>query len=149
MPEESTANPLRTIAKLLNRHQVKFLVIGGQAEYLFGSARVTLDVDLCYRRNHDNFDRLAKALVELEATLRGAPRDVPFLLDAETLAKGNNFTFETNLGIDLDLLGHVEPLGDYDDILVNAETYEIADVVVQAISLDDLIHIKGHLQRPK
>jgi hypothetical protein len=57
---------------------VEFIVVGGQAEALMGSPRVTYDVDLCYRRTSDNLERLAAALSTLSLTLRGAPPDLKF-----------------------------------------------------------------------
>ena len=42
-----------------------------------------------------NVERLADALRELGATLRGAPPDLAFRLDADTLEAGLNFTFAT------------------------------------------------------
>src|SRR2546426_2222366 len=54
-------------------HGVEFIIVGGQAEALMGGARVTYDVDLCYRRTPDNLERLATALGTLNLTLRGAP----------------------------------------------------------------------------
>jgi hypothetical protein len=72
---------------------VELIVVGGQAEWIFGSPRVTFDVDLCYRRSRDNLVRLAEALRKLKPTLRGAPADLPFRLNAESLALGCNFTF--------------------------------------------------------
>jgi hypothetical protein len=59
MPEQSD---LEKIAAILLRHDVEFLVIGGQAEVLMGSPRVTYDTDLCYRRTKENLERLAQAL---------------------------------------------------------------------------------------
>src|SRR5437016_2567085 len=93
---------LERIAELLLKHGVRFIVIGGQAEYLFGSPRVTYDVDLCYERTADNLERLAQALRELKPSLRGVPPELPFVIDARALALGSNFTFNTKLG-DLDL----------------------------------------------
>jgi hypothetical protein len=72
--------------ELLIRHGVDFVVIGGVAAAALGSARATFDVDSSYSRDAENLAHLAEALREAEATLRGAPSDVPFLLDAETLA---------------------------------------------------------------
>ena len=65
---------------------MEFILVGGQAEILHGSARVTFDLDLCYRRSPDNLDRLARALRDLKPTLRGAPADLPFVIDAKSLA---------------------------------------------------------------
>ncbi|TWT41722.1 hypothetical protein RAS1_28430 [Phycisphaerae bacterium RAS1] len=136
------------IAKLLTARKVEFIVIGGQAEALLGSARVTYDTDLCYRRTNENLERVATALKELGPTLRGAPADLPFKLDVKALQLGNNFTFDTTLG-SLDLLGWVEPLGTYDEFIGRAETMPFDDIELKVISLDDLIRVKQHVNRPK
>lgn len=148
MAEPFEPTRLEQIAQHLHTHGVLFIVIGGQAESLYGSPRVTVDVDLCYSRTADNLKRLATALRELHPTLRGAPPDLPFRPDAESLALGSNFTFCTDAG-DLDLLGYVEPLGGFDDLAKKAVTTDLGTVEVRVIDLDDLIRIKQHLKRPK
>ena len=148
MPDAPNLTRLERVAELMNRHGVRFIVIGGQAEYIFGSERVTFDVDLCYERGPDNLARLAAALKELGVRLRGVPADVPVVLDARALALGSNYTFDTPIG-DLDLLGHVEPLGDYERLDRRASNYRIADTDLRVIDLDDLIAIKRHIRRPK
>jgi predicted nucleotidyltransferase len=139
---------LQQIAEIFARHGVEFVVIGGQAEALMGSARVTYDVDFCYRRTPENLQRVADALKEIKPTLRGAPSDLPFTLDTRALAQGNNFTLSTSLG-DLDLLGWVEPLGDYDAIIKHAETFPVDELQIKTIGLDDLIRVKEHIRRSK
>src|SRR5262245_61033331 len=109
MDDATAKTPFDEIVELFTKLGVEFITIGGQAEALLGSARVTFDTDLCYRRTHENLLRLAKALEQLQPTLRGAPPDLPFKLDARTLELGNNFTFNTSSG-ELDLLGYVEPI---------------------------------------
>jgi hypothetical protein len=146
---ESTEKPqLVKIAEHLHRHGVEFIVIGGAAAVLHGSPLPTFDVDLCYRRTSENLERLAKALSELHPTLRGAPPDLPFRLDAESLALGANFTFLTDFG-PLDLLAWAEPLGDYEALVGNVATMDLGGTNVLVISLDDLIAIKRHVGRPK
>lgn len=147
MPDE-IPSPLERLVEIFQRHGVEFLVIGGQAESLFGSPRVTYDVDLCYRRTIENLQRLAEALKELKPTLRGARPDLPFRIDARSLALGSNFTFLTTLG-PVDLLGWVEPLGDYEVLAKNAETHSIDQRQIKTISLDDLIRVKETLLRAK
>ena len=127
---------------------VEFIIIGGRAETLMGSARVTFDTDLCFRRTRDNLERLAAAVKELKPTLRGAPPDLPFRVDAQSFALGNNFTFETIYG-PLDLLGWVEPFGTYEELLPRTEVQAFGDFQVRVIALDDLIRIKQHINRPK
>jgi predicted nucleotidyltransferase len=139
---------LHQIAEVFARHGVEFIVIGGQAESLMGSARVTYDVDLCYRRTQDNLERLAEALKQLKPTLRGAPPNLAFVIDARSLALGNNYTFETPLG-SLDLLGWIDPLGDYDAVIKNAETHRVGDIELKVIGLADLIRVKEHIGRAK
>ena len=148
MRDEETQTNFDQIVDLLRARMVEFIVIGGQAENLLGSARVTYDTDLCYRRTKDNLERLADALRELRPTLRGAPPDLPFLLDGQSLALGSNFTFCTTAG-DLDLLGFVEPLGGFDELIENAKTITYNKRPLNVISLDDLIRIKQHINRPK
>jgi hypothetical protein len=139
---------LERIAEILLRHGVEFLVVGGQAEVLMGSPRVTYDTDLCYRRTNDNLERLAAALREIKPTLRGAPPDLPVVLDAVSLALGSNYTFNTSMG-PLDLLGWLDPLGSYESLFPTSETYTVGDLSIRTIGLDDLIRIKEHIGRPK
>jgi hypothetical protein len=146
--ETQDESNLERIAELFLRHHVDFLVIGGQAEILMGSPRVTYDTDLCYRKDPENLGRLVAALREIRPTLRGAPPDLPFILDVQTLSLGNNYTFDTTVG-PLGLLGWVEPLGTFESLVPNCETYEVGNLIIRTIGLEDLIRIKQHLQRPK
>jgi hypothetical protein len=49
---------------------VEFIVIGGAAATAHGSARLTLDLDVVYRRSRENVDRLARAIAPLAPYLR-------------------------------------------------------------------------------
>ena len=57
--------------RVLQRHDVRFVIIGGVAARLWGSPTMTNDVDICYDRARSNLERLAAALQELDARLRG------------------------------------------------------------------------------
>ena len=91
------------VVRLLGRHGVRYVLIGGLAAVTQGASLVTQDVDLCHARDADNLARLADALREVHAKLRGADPGLPFRVDARTLAKGDAFTFTTDLGA-IDLL---------------------------------------------
>ena len=114
-----------------------------------GSPRVTYDVDLCYRRSPDNLERLATAMGTLTLTLRGAPPELKFRLDAQALALGQHYTFEVDGEFQLDLLAYLEPVGTYDELAPRAENVSINGRPTQVIALDDLIRIKRHTNRPK
>jgi predicted nucleotidyltransferase len=149
LDERPEPSPLERFCGVLAAHGVEFIVVGGQAEALMGSARVTYDVDLCYRRTSENLKRLATALGTLNLTLRGAPADLKFRLDAQALALGQNYTFEVDGEYPLDFLGYLEPIGTYDDLLPHVETVSIGGRPTQIVGLDDLIRIKRHINRPK
>ena len=78
-----TYEPLRAL-RVLVAHEVQFVVIGGVAGRLWGSTIVTNDLDVCAERSRPNLERLAAALTELHARLRGVPEDVIVPLDADT-----------------------------------------------------------------
>jgi hypothetical protein len=134
--------------KLLGRHEVKVVIVGGAAASLLGSAQLTNDLDVCYARNPPNLERLAKALQSVHARLRGAPENLPFILDAETLRKGLNFTFVTDFGT-LDLVGEVRGVGVYEDVLAGSMTYELFGYKFPVIDIGKLIIAKRTAGRPK
>jgi predicted nucleotidyltransferase len=134
--------------KLLAEHQVDCVIIGGVAAWANGSSQATFDVDVCYARDRPNLARLIRALQSVKAILRGAPKDIPFILDAETLQRGLNFTFETEIG-DIDLLGEVRGVGLYRDCLENSVEIEMFGHSFQVIALEKLIDAKRAAGRPK
>ena len=102
-------DPVRALTTLIE-HKVRFVLIGGLASRAHGSPTITNDLDICYERSSENLLRLVEALKVLGATLRGAPEGLPFLLDSETLRRGDHFTFLTDAG-PLDILGTAGGLG--------------------------------------
>jgi hypothetical protein len=143
-----TFDPIGAL-EVLQRHDVRFVIIGGIAGRLWGSPTMTDDVDICYDRDPANLDRLAAALIDLGARLRGVDDDVPFLLDALTLAKGQNFTFTTAFG-SLDVLGLPAGVKDFNELDVNARVFDLGEgVVVPVCDIDDLIRMKRAAGRPK
>ncbi|MCI0487997.1 MAG: hypothetical protein L0229_15510 [Blastocatellia bacterium] len=133
---------------VLAQYHVDFIVVGGVAATLHGSSHITQDLDICYSREKANLERLANVLQSINARLRGVPEDVPFLMDAETLRRGLNFTFITDLG-DMDLLGEVSGVGFYADALKNSVTYEMFGHRYKILSLEKLIAAKRAAGRTK
>lgn len=138
---EREFDPLRAL-ETLNRHGVRYVLIGGFAGKLHGSPALTVDIDLCYARDADNLDRLVAALGELHPVLRGADEALPFRLDARTIRNGDSFTFVTDAG-DLDILGTPTGTGGYEQLARTAVRMDVGEgVVVDVASLDDLIAMK-------
>ncbi|MEX0625701.1 MAG: hypothetical protein WD402_04070 [Chloroflexota bacterium] len=107
-----------------------------------------MDVDLCYARDRANLEALSAALIELHATLRGAPEDLPFRLDARTLEAGDAFTFVTDAG-DLDILGTPAGVAGFDELALNATELDLDGVKVRVAAIDDLIRMKQAAARPR
>ena len=132
----------------LTAGQVEFVVIGGVAALAHGSARVTFDVDVCYRRTRDNVDRLCNTLAPLNPNLRGAPEGLPFKFDVNTVLSGLNFTLVTELG-SLDLLGEVAGLGEYDAVENAAEVLPLYGRPMKVITIEGLLKAKRAAGRRK
>ena len=127
---------------------VEFIIVGGVAANVHGSAHATVDLDVVYRRTPDNIARLAATLGAADAYLRGAPPGLPFTFDQVTIERGLNFTLTTADG-DLDALGEIAGGGGYDRLLPHAKPAELYGVTCLCIDLPTLIRVKRAAGRPK
>jgi hypothetical protein len=137
--------------RVLRDEGVKFVVIGGYAGELLGAPLITNDLDVCYERSPDNLERLARALVRMNAKLRVAKveDELPFILDARALAAGDSFTFATDLG-SLDVLGTPSGTAGYPDLALRAKDLAVAaDLRVPVVVLGDLMRMKRASGRTK
>jgi hypothetical protein len=134
--------------KLFADFGVNCVVIGGVAAGARGSSQATFDVDICYDRDKANLTRLVQALRSVNATLRGAPTNLPFILDETTIAHGLNFTFDTDIG-KIDILGEVQGVGWYSDCFQHSDDIEIFGNQFRVLSLEKLIAAKRFAGRTK
>jgi hypothetical protein len=139
---------LEGLLRLLSRHRVEFIIVGGVAGVLHGSARSTQDLDIVYARSAENHRRLASALKEHRPYLRGAPPGLPFSWDEETIRRGLNFTLRTDLG-DLDLLGEITGGGGYHDLRPHSIELEAFGLRLLCLDLETLIRVKKAAGRPR
>lgn len=127
---------------------VDFVVIGGMARTLLGSPRITKDLDISYARERQNLVALGEVLVSLNARLRGAPPELPFVPDERTLRGISLLTLETDAGW-LDLLLDPDGSPGYEALRDNAARVEIDGRVVRVSSVDDLVAMKQAAGRPQ
>jgi len=138
----------RHLLESLYRNDVRFVIVGGVAATLHGSARVTFDLDITYERTTENLSRIVAALGPFNPYLRGAPPGLPFSFDVETLKRGLNFTLTTSNG-PIDLLGEISGIGRYAVAREHAEEATLFGGIYYFLDLDSLIISKRAAGRPK
>ena len=139
---------LEKVIPRLAESKVAFVIVGGVAATVHGSAQVTFDLDICYARDAGNLQRLVNVLAPLHPRLRGAPGDLPFLWDTETLRRGLDFTLLTDWG-DLDLLGEIAGVGGYQQALAASVPVALFGVTCAVLSLPALIVARRTAGRPR
>lgn len=125
-----------------------FVVIGGVAAVLHGSARATFDLDVCFASNAENLEALGSTLVGLRAQLRGVSEAVPFVPDAAALRRVEVLTLTTTAG-DLDVLRAPSGAPRYDVLRGHADRFDVGGFEVRVASVEDLIAMKTAAGRPK
>lgn len=138
--------------KSLEKHRVRYLLVGGLAMNLHGVPRATMDVDLVLALDSANL----KAFLDMAKTLQlkpVAPVDVNGLLDP---AQRQKWVMEKNMlafalrpsdikGPTVDVL--IDPPLDIEVALKRAERREVSEVNISLISIEDLIRLKEHTGR--
>lgn len=134
------------ILRVLTRHQVDFIVVGGLCAVLHGAPVQTYDLDIVYSREAANLVRLESALHELNAYYREhlTKRLVP---EASRLDTPGHHLLNTSFG-PLDALGSIANKRDYAALLPH--TVEVAlseDTWVRILDLATLIATKEEAGR--
>jgi len=136
------------ILRRLVKRGVDFVVIGGIAGVLHGSARNTFDLDISFATDDANLAALGDVLTALGARLKGVGEDVPFVPDARTLRQVELLTLVTSLG-ELDVLARPAGAPPYPELRRNADRYDLGGFNVSVASVDDLIAMKLAAGRTK
>jgi predicted nucleotidyltransferase len=136
------------LLRALTEEKVEFIIVGGAAATAHGSARLTSDLDVVYSRSSENIRRLVAAMRDCQPYLRGAPPNLPFRFDEETVQAGLNFTLTTTAG-DLDVLGEISGGGTYERLLPDAIPIRPFGIACLCLGLERLIAVKRAAGRPK
>jgi hypothetical protein len=136
------------ILRRLVERGVDFVVIGGIAAVLHGSARNTFDLDISFAPDDANLAALGDVLTALGARLKGLDEDVPFVPDTRTLRQSEVLTLVTSFG-ELDVLARPSGAPAYEELRRHADRYDLGGFNVSVASVDDLIAMKQAAGRPK
>lgn len=140
------SNDCLEFISLLNKHGVKFVIVGGEAVIYHGYVRLTGDVDFFYDRSTQNCSNLFKALHKF---WKG---DIPGGLSIHDLEVEGYFI---QFGVPpnrIDLMNKIDGVT-FEDVWENKVTEEILykqkTVPVFFIGLEELIKNKSSSDRPK
>lgn len=130
---------IRAPLAVLQRHEVRLVVVGAVAAIAQGYPLTTHDLDVTPARDPENIERIVAALGELDS----------FPIDAKTLAGGNTWTFATSFG-PLDLVFVPAGTQGYDDLRRDALSIDLGTgTPVLVASLRDVIRMKEASSREK
>jgi hypothetical protein len=141
-------NSLSQLLQRLADSRVDFVVVGGFAGVLHGSAIVTRDLDICAVLTPENVERLRDTLRDLNPLHRMTPQRLSFLNVPKPGEPVSNLYLQTDWGI-VDILSSISGLGDFASIKANSETFEISGRTCRVISLPDLVLAKEYMGREK
>ncbi len=148
LPAEWPELDVDHMLRALTAAGVDFVVIGGIALVLSGSARLTRDLDIVFASDAGNLQALGRVLVGLEAKLREIDDEVPFVPDDRTLGNVQLLTLTTPAGW-LDVHRSVTGMPSYDALRRHAERISLGDFSVLVASPDDMIAMKRAAGRPQ
>ena len=140
----------RALFAVLDAHEVDYVLIGGLAAVLHGSALTTLDADLLPDMSQENLERLAAALRDLGARLRieGEPEGVPFDPHPTLIRSMRCLNLRTRVG-DVDLTIEPAALDGFEAVNSTSVGVLVDGVEVRVAALDDVIRSKEAADRPK
>ena len=153
MPDSVPESAFRPeeILTALERHDVRYVLIGGLAATLRGSPYPTGDVDITPASDRANLGRLAAALRELGAKLRVEGREEPldWPLDERSFDQGTTWTFTTRCGF-VDVCMRPDGTQGFADLRRDASAEPLTETLtVWVASLADVIRSKEAAGRDK
>jgi hypothetical protein len=138
---------LLKLLEVLSHAEVEFVLVGGAAAFAHGSTMVTQDLDICGSMTSENTERIAKALAAYAPKHRISKEKPAFTPEQASNQHFNNIYLSTDLG-QLDILGQVKGIGDYEAALAASQDLPIGDFTIKILSLSKLIEAKTAMGRP-
>lgn len=149
-PELDAAEVLR----VLDRHDVDYVLIGGLALALYGSNQLTFDIDLVPAGDNANLDRLADAMRDLEAKVIVYADHTEIHLSEPIwtgqVMRDNPFLHLRTRAGDVDLLLRPTGLpGGYVQLIGASVSLPLHGLVIKLAALDDIAASKRAVGRGK
>lgn len=139
----------RRLFLALARHEVRYLTIGGVAVQAHGGQRVTQDLDIAIDPSGPNAERLASALVDLDARVVGPDGTRSGTPPSATMLRSSDQWHLISEHGALDVMTLPAALGTFDAVRARAHDVDLGDVTVPVVSRDDLLTMKRAAGRPQ
>jgi hypothetical protein len=135
-------NPIVKVLSTLSCHEVRHLLMGGQACVFYGAAEFSRDCDIVVLADEVNIGRLQSALDELQAKCIAIP---PF--EMEYLERGHAIHFRCEhpeaAGIRIDVMTKMRGVDDFDALWQRRTTLADEDgTQYELLSIQDLVKAK-------
>ena len=135
-------SPIRKVLSLIATHQVRALLMGGQACILYGGAEFSRDIDFAILASEENLTQLRACLDELDAEVIAVP---PF--SREYLERGHAIHFRCRTpeaeGLRVDVMTKMRGLDDFERLWERRNSIRLDDgTEYQLLSLPDLVKAK-------
>ncbi|MFN8709900.1 MAG: nucleotidyltransferase [Planctomyces sp.] len=130
----------KEFVELLNKHNVRYLIVGGYAVAVYGHPRYTKDLDIWVEPAPDNSNGVVAALTDFGFGSVNLTRD-DFLKPGWVIKLGN----PPNR---IDLLTSVSGL-EFEEAFAQRNVVDVMDLPVAFVSLKDLIRNKKASGRPQ
>jgi len=135
-------NPIVKVLSTLSSHEVRHLLMGGQACVFYGAAEFSRDCDIVIVADEQNLARLTAALDELQATCIAVPPMIWTCLD-----RGHAIHFRCShpdaSGIRLDVMTKMRGCGDFESLWEQRTTIQDSEgVIYEVLGIEDLVKAK-------
>lgn len=139
---------LNTLLGKLIDADIEFVIVGGFAAVIHGSSTLTRDLDVCAVLSDSNIEKLREVFHDLHPVHRFTSQRLSFLDNPEPGTPLKNLYLQTDLG-PIDFLGHIDGVGNYEDVKKNAEEITLFGRKIHIINLHALLKAKETLGREK
>jgi predicted nucleotidyltransferase len=127
---------------------VGFVVVGGYAGMMHGSALITQDVDVCAVLSAGNLEKIRRAFADINPVHRQTHRRLSFLEHPAPGQPLENLYLRTDQGV-IDILSSILGVGDFARLRQNAIELPMFGRTYPVISIEDLIAAKEAVGREK
>jgi len=128
----------KELLESLNRHKVRYLVIGGYAVGFHGWSRTTNDIDIVIADDADNAERVVAALEEFG--FAGTS------LSTDLFTRPNSLITMGVEPVAIDIFNYLEGV-DVKKALENPKRVRVEDIEVKVVSYEDLLANKRSVNR--